>query len=315
MGIRVYGALRKVLTMKVLVSGSSGLIGSALVNRLRRDGHEVVRLVRGAADAPDTVGWDPRAGTIDAAALDGVGGVVHLAGAPIAASRWSKRVKQQILASRVEGTRTLAEALARLLQPPRVLVSASGVGFYGDRGDEVLDEDGLGGTGFLAEVARQWEAATAAASAAGIRVVMMRLGVVLSASGGALPRMVLPFKFGAGGPVGSGRQYMSWITLDDAVSAMLYAVETDTLSGPVNTVAPSPVTNREFASVLGRVLRRPSVLPLPALAVKTLMGEMGVELLLASTRAVPGKLEASGFTFEHPELEDGLRHVLGQGER
>jgi uncharacterized protein (TIGR01777 family) len=296
--------------MKVLVSGSSGLIGSALVDRLRRDGHVVVRLVRGVSDAPDRVGWDPRAGSIDVAALEGFDGVVHLAGAPVAASRWSKRVKQRILASRVLGTRTLAEALAGLTHPPRVLVSASGVGYYGDRGDDLLTEESAPGNGFLAEVARQWEAATEPASAAGIRVAMMRLGVVLSANGGALPRMVFPFRLGAGGPVGAGRQYMSWITLDDAVSAIQHVIETDTLSGPVNTVAPSPVTNGEFARTLGRVLHRPCLLPLPAFAVKLMMGEMGAELLLAGTRAVPAKLEAAGFVFQQPRLEAALRHVL-----
>ena len=297
--------------MKIVVTGASGLVGSALVESLRRGGHELIRLVRHPSGDPDAAVWDPGAGTIAMDALCDVEGVVHLAGAPIAAKRWTRKTKRDILQSRVQGTRTLSEALARLPHPPRVLVSASGVGYYGSCGDEVVNEDRPAGSGFLAEVAQQWEQATAPASAAGIRVVTMRLGVVLSMAGGALPRMLLPFRFGAGGPVGNGQQYMSWITLDDVVAAVQALLKNDSLTGPVNMVAPTPVTSREFARTLGRVLHRPSRLPLPALAVRLMMGEMGEELLLASTRAIPDKLSASGYTFQHPALEEALRHVLG----
>ena len=297
--------------MKIVVTGTSGLVGSALVESLRRGGHEVLRLLRHPSGDPDTAVWDPRAGTIDMAALRDVEGAVHLAGAPIAAKRWTRQTKRDILQSRVQGTRTLSEALARLPHPPRVLVSASGVGYYGSCGDEVVNEDRPAGSGFLAEVAQQWEQATAPASAVGIRVVTMRLGVVLSTAGGALPRMCLPFRFGAGGPVGNGQQYMSWITLDDVVAAVQALLAIDSLAGPINMVAPTPVTSREFARTLGRVLHRPSRLPLPALAVRLMMGEMGEELLLASTRAIPDKLSAAGYTFQQPALEEALRHVLG----
>ena len=297
--------------MKIVMTGASGLIGARLLGQLRKKGHEVVRLVRRASGASDAFVWDPAAGTVDMDALREVEGVVHLAGAPIAAKRWTPRTKRDILESRVQGTRTLAEALARLPRPPRVLISASGVGFYGDCGDKVVNEEDACGRGFLADVAQQWEQATAPAAAAGVRVVMMRLGVVLSASGGALPRMVLPFRFGAGGRIGNGHQYMSWITLDDVVAAVPILLENDTVVGPVNMVAPSPVTSREFARAIGLVLRRPSLLPLPAFAVRLMMGQMGQELLLASTRAVPAKLSACGYTFRHPMVEEALRHVLG----
>ncbi len=270
----------------------------------------MVRLVRGESVEPDAVAWDPETGRIDVAALGQLDGVVHLAGAPIAARRWNRRVKQEIRDSRVKGTHALAEALASLQHLPRVLVSASGIGFYGDRGDDSLDEQDPPGSGFLAEVARQWEAATVPATAAGVRVAMMRFGMVLSADGGALPQMVRPFKLGLGGPVGTGRQYMSWITLDDAVAAIRHVLETESLSGPINTVAPAPVTNREFAAALGRVLKRPSVLPFPAVAVKLLFGQMGTELLLASSRALPAKLCASGFEFRQAKINEALCHVL-----
>ncbi|NQU41372.1 MAG: TIGR01777 family protein [Lentisphaerae bacterium] len=296
--------------MKTLITGASGLVGSALVAQLRQSGHEVVRLVRRPSAEGDAFAWDPRNGTMDDRAFDGVEGVVHLAGAPIAAQRWTDQVKQEILVSRVQGTRTLAEAVARLPQPPRVLISASGVGFYGSCGDEVVNEERPAGSGFLAEVAQQWEQATVPASAAGIRVVTMRLGVILSPAGGALPRMLLPFRFGAGGPVGSGNQFMSWITLDDVVSSVQAMLEKDALVGPVNMVAPEPVTSREFARTLGRVLHRPSLLPLPSFAIRLLMGEMGEELLLASTRAIPDKLLASGYAFHHPDLVQALGALL-----
>ena len=300
--------------MRTLVTGSSGLIGTALVGHLRACGHEVVRLVRRACDSPDAYVWEPEAGVIDLEAFHGVDGVVNLAGESIAKRRWTERTKRRIVESRVKGTRLLSHTLASLAVRPRVLVSASGVGFYGHRADTALDEECTCGSGFLADVARQWEQATAPAAAAGVRVVTIRLGMVLSPNGGALPRMLLPFRLGLGGPIGGGRQYISWVAIDDVVAAIQHIVENDGVTGPVNLVSPHPVTNREFAKDLARVLGRPAFLPLPALAVRMLLGEMGTELLVASTRAVPAKLLAAGYVFRHPELPEALAHVL-RGQR
>jgi uncharacterized protein (TIGR01777 family) len=239
-----------------------------------------------------------------------VDAVVHLAGESIAAGRWTAAVKERIRRSRVDGTRLLAETLARLERRPRVLVSASAVGYYGDRGDEPLTEESPPGVGFLADVARAWEAAADPARAVGIRVVHPRLGLVLAREGGALPRMALPFRLGLGGVIGSGRQYWSWIALPDAVRVIERALADATLAGPVNAVAPAPATNREFTRALGRVLGRPTLLPFPALGVRLLMGEMGRALLLGSARVLPRRLERAGFRFEHPELEGALRGAL-----
>jgi uncharacterized protein (TIGR01777 family) len=298
--------------MHVAVSGSSGLIGSALVRSLTGGGHGASRLVRGLASGPDAIGWDPAAGVRDTARLEGLEAVVHLAGENIGAGRWTERRKAEIRRSRVEGTQRLCEGLARLATRPGVLVSASAVGFYGDRGDEALLEESPAGNDFLAGVCRDWEAATEPAARAGIRVVRLRFGVVLSPAGGALKKMLLPFRLGAGGRIGSGRQHMSWIALDDAVGAIHHALVTGSLAGPVNAVAPSPVTNAEFTRALARALRRPAIAPLPAFAARLAFGEMADALLLASQRVLPGRLQASGYTFRFPDLEGALRHLLGR---
>ncbi len=296
--------------MKILVTGASGLVGSALVPLLAGGGHEVARLGR-STPGPGDIHWDPDAGVLDAAALEGFDGVIHLAGENIAAGRWNAARKRRIKDSRVRGTRLLAETLAALERPPRVLVSASAIGFYGDRGDKELGEESPAGTGFLTEVCREWEAATEAAAGKGIRVVHARLGVVLSRDGGALAKMLTPFKLGAGGIVGSGRQYMSWITLEDTVAALAHLLVTETAAGPVNVVAPAPVTNREFTKALGRALRRPTLFPLPAFVARVVFGEMADALLLGSTRVKPASLLDSGYVFRHGSLEEGLRAVLG----
>jgi hypothetical protein len=268
-------------------------------------------LVRGAASEGQR-SWDPAADTFDASALAAVDGVVHLAGENVAARRWSAAFKKRIRESRTHGTRILCEGLARMTSPPKVMVSASAIGFYGDRGDEILDEDSPRGEGFLAEVARDWEAASESASSAGIRVVHARFGVVLSPRGGALAKLLTPFRMGLGGVVGGGRQYWSWISLGDAAGAVLHALTTDPLDGPVNAVSPNPVTNAEFTKTLGRVLSRPMILPVPALAARIAFGEMADELLLASARVEPKLLTDSGYKFRHATLEDTLRQMLGR---
>ncbi|MDP9071617.1 MAG: TIGR01777 family oxidoreductase [Actinomycetota bacterium] len=298
--------------MRVLVSGSRGLIGSALVSSLRSGGHEVRRLVRGEATSDD-VAWDPRGGTIDGAALEGTEAVVHLAGEGIAAKRWSRAHKREIRDSRVQGTRLLAEALARLDPTPGVLVSASGINVYGStRGEEALTEESAPGEGFLAGVCREWEAATAPAAEAGIRVVTIRSGIVLSPSGGALKKQLPLFKLGLGGNLGSGWQFTSWISVDDEVGAIEHALATPALRGPLNLTAPNPVRNAQFTKTLGRVLNRPTFLAVPRFALAVVLGrEMAAELL-GSLRVLPARLEASGYAFRHPELEAALRHLLGR---
>jgi uncharacterized protein (TIGR01777 family) len=299
--------------MRVLVSGSSGLVGSALMPALVAAGHEVGRLARAnAAAGPHDVRWDPTTGHIDAARLEGVDAVVHLAGENIAAGRWNEWRKEAIRKSRVEGTRLVAGALARLKRTPQTLVSASAIGFYGDGGDEVLRETSPRGHGFLPAVCVAWEAQTEPAEARGIRVVHLRFGVILSEKGGALRKMLLPFRLGLGGVVGSGRQWMSWVAIDDAVGAIQHTLATSSLRGAANAVAPEPVTNRDFTRALGRVLDRPTVLPLPAFAARLAFGELADALLLASARVVPDALLASGYRFKHPGLEGALRHVLGR---
>ncbi|MFV2065745.1 MAG: TIGR01777 family oxidoreductase [Pirellulales bacterium] len=296
--------------MHIAVTGASGLVGSTLVPLLTASGHRVTRVVRGEADV-DAVSWDPAAASWDAAPVAGIDGLVHLAGENIAATRWNETAKGRIRASRVHGTRILCEAVARLPAPPKVLVSASAIGFYGHRGDELLDETSAPGQGFLAEVVQQWEAAIQAAADAGIRVVQLRFGVILSPRGGALVKMLLPFKLGVGGRVGSGRQWWSWISVEDAAGAIQHGLMTDTLRGAVNAAAPNPVTNAEFTKTLGRLLQRPTLLPMPAFAARLALGEMADELLLASTRVAVNKLIGSGYAFRHPTLDEALRHLLG----
>ena len=299
--------------MNVLVTGSSGLVGSALVSALADEGHRVTRLVRSAAACSnDRVCWDPARGTVDPTVFSGCDAVVHLAGESIAAGRWTATRKARIRDSRVQGTCVLSEALAATDKPPAVLVSASATGFYGHRGDETVDEDSPAGSGYLANVCRDWEAATDPAADKGLRVVRLRIGVVLSAAGGALAKMLRPFRLGVGGVMGSGEQYLSWIALDDLVGAIQHAISAHELQGPVNAVAPYPVTNREFTKTLGRVLRRPTVFPVPAFALRAAFGEMANALLLASTRVTPTRLTNSGFKFRFPQLEDALRHLLGK---
>jgi uncharacterized protein (TIGR01777 family) len=297
--------------MKILVTGSSGLIGSALVPFLTARGHAVVRLVRTEAGrGHDIIWWDPIAGRLDRAQIEGFDAVVHLAGDDIAGGAWTPAKKARIRQSRVETTQLLARTLASLDRPPGVLAGASALGYYGDRGDEILTEESGPGKGFLATVCRNWEAAAAAAATARTRVAHLRLGVVLSAAGGALARMLGPFRMGMGGPLGSGRQYVSWIAIDDAIGAIGHVLSAPGLHGAVNVAAPSPVTHSEFARTLGHVLGRPTVLGMPAFAVRLMFGEMADEVLLASQRLEPARLLSSGFQFRFPDLETALRHLL-----
>jgi uncharacterized protein (TIGR01777 family) len=296
--------------VNVLVTGSHGLIGTALMPRLRARGDRVLRLVRGAPEGTDDVSWDPPAGTIDAAALDGVDAVVHLAGAGIGDKKWTPERKQLVLDSRTKPTDLLARTLAALDRKPRVLVSASAIGYYGDRGDEILTEDSGPGSDFGAQVCREWEDATAAAADAGIRVVRVRTGLVLAADGGLLKRLLLPFKFGLGGRLGSGKQYMSWIAIDDQLRALLHVIDTDVLAGPVNLTAPNPVSNAEFTATLGDVVHRPTVLPTPLPALKIVYGSELVDTLLGSQRVSSGKLRSSGFEFSYSDLDAALRATL-----
>jgi uncharacterized protein (TIGR01777 family) len=300
--------------MKIIVTGASGLVGSSLVPTLIGRGHEVTQLVRRASKGTNAgvreVEWRPERGEIDAAALAGHDAAVHLAGESIAAGRWTDERKRRIRESRVRGTKLLAETLARSNAPPRVLVSASATGYYGDRGDEVLTEESAAGEGFLPEVCRAWEAATGPASAAGIRTVCLRFGLILSAEGGALAKMLPPFKLGVGGNVGSGRQFYSWVSLADVVDIVHFALASERVSGAANVVAPQAVTNAEFTKTLGRVLSRPTFFPAPAFGLRLAFGEMADALLLASARVEPKRLRAAGYTFKHPQLEGALRHAL-----
>jgi uncharacterized protein (TIGR01777 family) len=305
--------------MLVAVTGASGLIGTALTRRLREAGHQVLRLTRSEPTEPDQVRWDPRAGQLDPDDLAKADAVVHLAGVNIAAHlRWTGKVKRELLESRVQGTGLVARAMATLAEGPggpRVLVCASGVNVYGDRGDEVLTEESSGGPGFLADLVRRWEAAAEPAREAGLRVVHLRTGLVQDAAGAGLPKQVLMFRLGVGGRLGSGRQWLSWISLEDAVGAYLQALTHDDLEGPVNAVAPNPVTNAEFTAILARVLRRPAFLHVPAFAPRLVLGELADELLLISMRAHPVRLLETGYRFRFPELEPALRHTLGRPRR
>ena len=299
--------------MNVLMTGSSGLIGSALTSFLGGGGHQVRRLLRGPSAEANTTSWNPADGTFADGAFEGIDAVVHLAGENIASGRWTAARKARIRESRVNGTRRLCEALASLESPPKVLVAASAIGFYGNRGNEVLHESAAPGTGFLPEVCQNWEDAAAPARQRGIRVVHLRTGIVLSPSGGALAQMLPPFKLGVGGVLGSGDQYMSWIALDDMLGIVLHTLTDESISGSVNAVAPHAVTNREFTKTLGTALRRPTIFPMPAFVVGLVFGEMGNALLLSSSRVYPAVLQASRFEFAYPHLEGALRHLLGRG--
>ncbi len=296
---------------RIAITGSSGFVGSALVQALRTAGCEVRRLVRTAANDPDAVRWDPTTGAIDVERLGAIDAVVHLAGENVAAGRWTAARKRAIQGSRGPVTAALSRTLAAMPHRPGVLVSASAVGIYGDRGDELLDEASAPGQGFLADVAQEWERATAPAEAAGIRVVNLRIGMVLDPAGGALPRLLLPFRLGLGGKLAGGRHWMSWITRHDLVRVIRFALANTNLRGPVVATSPHPVTNRDFTRALGRVLRRPTRLPVPGFALRLLFGEMAGALLLASVRAAPNRLGVAGFVFDQPEIEWALRAVLG----
>ncbi|HKX19947.1 MAG TPA: TIGR01777 family oxidoreductase [bacterium] len=295
--------------MRVAVSGSHGLIGSAVAASLRARGDQVVVLVRRDAGTPEEIAWDLAGGRIDAARLEGVDAAIHLAGATLA-SRWTPEQKAAIQTTRRQGTELFARALAGLGRRPRVLISACAVGYYGNRGDEVLSETSGPGTGFLAEVCRDWEAAADPARQAGIRVVNPRFGVVLAGGGGILAKIVPIFKMGAGGPLGHGRQYLPWVAIDDAVGALLLALDRDDIDGPLNVVSPRVFTNREFTSALAHVLGRPAVIPVPAAALRAMFGEMADEALLAGQRVDPVRLRSAGYAFRFAELEPALRHAL-----
>jgi len=296
--------------LRVAISGASGLVGSALATALTADGHRVLRLVRHASDDPSMIHWDYPTGRIDAAKLDGIDALVHLAGENVASGKWNPRLKARIRDSRVLGTRLIAETLATLDLPPRVLVQASAIGFYGHQGDDPIDESCSRGEGFLADTCEAWEAATQAAEFAGLRVPKLRIGVVLSPAGGALRKMLPIFRLGLGGRLGNGRQYMSWIALGDLVEIIRFALYEPTLDGPINAVAPFPVTNAEFTKTLARVLGRPALFPVPEFILVQMAGGLAREALLASARVLPTRLEEAGFRFQYPELRPALESLL-----
>ncbi len=296
--------------MKVLVSGSTGMVGSALVEQLQSKGHQVISLVRSKSDRENEVFWDPIIGKLDTSKLEGVDGVVNLAGENISTGRWSPQKKKRIWDSRVLGTQNLVRALSHLEAPPKILINASAIGFYGDTGSTPVNESGSYGSGFLASVCKDWEEATQEAEKNGMRVVKLRIGMVVSPTGGALKKMLLPFKLGFGGKVGSGKQYMSWISIDDLISLIIYSLENQNVSGVINAVAPNPVTNTEFTKAMGKVLNRPTIFPLPAFVARTMLGEMADELLLVSARVVPKAITDHGFTFKYPVIEKALKDYL-----
>jgi uncharacterized protein len=299
--------------MRILITGSSGLIGSALIAHLNDQGHKVVRLVRRAvAPGEEVAVWDPAAGKLEPSALQQTDAVVHLAGENIAGLRWTRKRKERIRNSRVRGTRLLSESLAQLAVPPRVLVCASGINFYGSSGDDILAEDSPAGSSFLSEVCQAWEAAAEPARRKGIRVVNLRTGMVLSSKGGALQTMLPAFKAGFGGKLGGGRQFVSWIAIDDLTRAISHTIATESLSGPVNATSPNPVRNVEMTNALGKVLGRPTFFTVPTFALRLLLGEMADDLLLCSLRVEPRRLLDSGFTFQFPDYETTLRHLLGR---
>lgn len=298
--------------MKILISGASGLVGTHLIPTLEAKGHEIFKLVRKTPKSSDEIQWDAEKGfgETEQAKLENFDAVVHLAGDNVASENWSDEKKRRIKDSRVVGTRVLVDALRKTRNPPKIFVSASAVGFYGDRQDEILTEDSRPGSGFLTDVCTAWEDEIKKAEEFAQRVVFLRIGVVLAKDGGALEKMVTPFKFGVGGAVGSGKQWMSWIALDDLIKIIHFALENENLSGAVNAVAPNPATNEEFTKTLGKVLHRPTVFSVPEFAIKLLFGEMGETLLLKGARVLPKKLEASGFKFEFTNLEEAMKSVL-----
>ena len=302
--------------MRILISGSSGLIGTALTQRLASDGHEVVRLVRPGTRALEgsapgrTAAWDTATGKLDSEAASGADTLVHLAGVSIADGRWNAARKNLLRTSRVDATRLLVESLSHLDRPPRAVVSASAIGYFGDRGDEELSETSAPGNSFLSKACVDWEAEVSRASKFGARTVMLRFGIILAANGGALPRMALPFRLGAGGKLGSGRQWMSWLTLNEALNIIVFALANSAVSGPVNAVTPGAVRNAEFTRVLASVLHRPALFPAPAFALRLALGEMADELLLSSQRVVPAKLQSLGYTFAQADLHGALESVL-----
>ncbi|MDP2654329.1 MAG: TIGR01777 family oxidoreductase [Candidatus Omnitrophota bacterium] len=302
------------MALNVAITGSTGFIGQTLVSRLRQEGHTVTRFLRPGPRRvfnEQTADWDPEQGMIDVRSLENQDIVIHLSGASIAGHRWTPSYKRAILDSRVNGTQLLSKTIARLAKPPKVLLSASAVGFYGPHPpDRAVDESAPRGRGVLADVCAAWESATAAARIAGIRVVNMRIGMVLGPSGGALAKMLPPFWWGLGGPLGNGRQMMSWIALDDIPSAVMHLIRTDSLEGPVNLVSPKPVSNREFTKILARVIRRPAVLPVPPLAIKALFGQMGEELLLSGAAIYPRRLMDTGYEFHFPDVTAALKSAM-----
>jgi uncharacterized protein (TIGR01777 family) len=295
------------------VSGAGGLIGSALTRALKEDGGKVRRLVRREPSEEEReIFYDPIGGRIESGKLAGLDAIIHLAGENVAAGRWTAARKRRIRDSRVLGTRLIAEALAELADPPKLFLSASAIGYYGDRGDELLNESSEAGKGFLASVCREWELAATQATGAGIRVVMLRIGVVLTGGGGALRRMLPPFKLGLGGRLGDGRQYVSWIALEDLIRAILFILKREELEGAVNGVAPEPVPNAKFTAILARILGRPAILPAPSALLRLALGEMAGGMLLASSRVLPTKLLSAGFVFEYPDLGQALNHALSR---
>ena len=297
--------------MKILIGGSHGLVGTALIKSLETAGHEVFRLVRRAPTSKTEVEWSPDRYSIALARIEGFDAVVNLAGESIAEGRWTEDKKRRIRESRVKGTKLLGDALANLTVPPKTFVCASAIGYYGNRGDEILTETSAAGDDFLAAVCAEWEQATALATEKGIRVVNARFGVILDTNGGALKKMLPPFKLGVGGKIGSGKQWMSWIALDDVVGALNFALTNDSLRGPINFVAPNPVTNGEFTKTLGKVISRPTLFPIPAFGIKLLFGEMGEALLLGGQRVAAARLKAADYHFEYSELATALSRILG----
>jgi hypothetical protein len=303
--------------MRILVSGSTGFLGMAVVDALKKEKHQVARIVRpgttqknAGADRTEDVAWDPIAGQFSAAAAEGADALIHLAGASIADGRWSESRKKVLRTSRIDATRHLIGALGKLQSPPRMIVAASAVGYYGSRGDEILTEESAPGNDFLAETCREWEAETARGTEFGARVVSLRFGIILAAHGGALPQIALPFKLGAGGRLGNGRQWMSWLTLPEVVNIVQFALANSQLAGPVNAIAPNPVRNSEFTAILAKTLHRPALFPAPAFALRLALGEMADGLLLASQRVIPSKLTHAGYRFQQPDLAGALADVL-----